>query len=67
MSLDQHPKSYLLVLEPHPTAPASAPIRALPALHPQAALLRGLGCPEMQGFLFSRPRTAAELLADLRG
>ena len=33
----------------------------------QAELLRGLGCPEMQGFLFSRPRTAAELLADLRG
>jgi EAL domain-containing protein (putative c-di-GMP-specific phosphodiesterase class I) len=32
----------------------------------QADLLRGLGCTEMQGFLFSRPRTAAEVEADIR-
>jgi EAL domain-containing protein (putative c-di-GMP-specific phosphodiesterase class I) len=33
----------------------------------QAEVLRGLGCPEMQGFLFSRPRAATEVLADMRG
>jgi EAL domain-containing protein (putative c-di-GMP-specific phosphodiesterase class I) len=33
----------------------------------QAEALRGLGCPEMQGFLFSRPRTATEVLTDMRG
>jgi CheY-like chemotaxis protein len=33
----------------------------------QAEVLRGLGCPEMQGFLFSRPRTATEVLTDMRG
>jgi EAL domain-containing protein (putative c-di-GMP-specific phosphodiesterase class I) len=32
----------------------------------QADLLRGLGCTEMQGFLFSRPRTDLEVLADMR-
>jgi EAL domain-containing protein (putative c-di-GMP-specific phosphodiesterase class I) len=33
----------------------------------QAEMLRELGCTEMQGFLFSRPRTATEVLADMRG
>ena len=32
----------------------------------QAEVLRELGCTEMQGFLFGRPRTAAEILADMR-
>jgi EAL domain-containing protein (putative c-di-GMP-specific phosphodiesterase class I) len=32
----------------------------------QAEVLRGLGCTEMQGFLFSRPRTAVEVEADTR-
>jgi EAL domain-containing protein (putative c-di-GMP-specific phosphodiesterase class I) len=33
----------------------------------QADLLRGLGCTEMQGFLFSRPHTAAEVEGDIQG
>ena len=32
----------------------------------QADLLRGLGCTEMQGFLFSRPRTAAQVEGDIQ-
>jgi EAL domain-containing protein (putative c-di-GMP-specific phosphodiesterase class I) len=32
----------------------------------QADVLRGLGCTELQGFLFSRPRTAVEVEAKMR-
>ena len=32
----------------------------------QADAQRGLGCTEMQGFLFSRPRTAVEVEAEMR-
>jgi EAL domain-containing protein (putative c-di-GMP-specific phosphodiesterase class I) len=33
----------------------------------QADLLRRLGCTEMQGFLFSRPRTAEQVEGDIQG